>query len=183
MNAKRILTSVIFMSGIAAMTHAQSTSRVGPWSIYSVSVNGKTSVLLQTSALQQNDRGQDASNVTTLNVLCKNNKLQAVALHTTSGIDSRDVSYVTEFPTMPVVASIEGRIDSSENWAVSEKGHTLSPYSEIIQGRLNRQWLRRLNTAHTVSFRIGRSDGAEDMEPTFDTKDLSEALSSAGCAN
>jgi hypothetical protein len=178
MNPKHIVTLALVMFSTAATTLAQSTRQIGAWSIYTVQADGKNTVMLQTAAVAQDGTVQNGSEATTLSILCRNNKLFAIALHSPSGIDKHAVSYIEETPTAPVVATVEGRTDTSEKWAVTEKGHTLSPYSEAVQGKVNRQWLQRLNGAHTVSFQVGNT-----LQPTFHTEQLEEALSAAGCTN
>jgi hypothetical protein len=183
MNTKRIVTLALVMFSAVATTLAQSTRQIGAWSIYTIQASGKNTVMLQTAAVAQNGAAQDGSGVTTLSILCKNNKLSAIALHTDSGIDKHAVSYTEDVPLTPVVASIEGRNGASEKWAVTEKGHTFSPYSEVLQGKVNREWLQRLNGAHAVAFQLGGAEGDNNLQPTFHTEQLGEALAAAGCTN
>ena len=177
MTAKRIVAFAVFIWGTAAIAVAQSTGQIGAWSISRTSVGFKSMVLLQTPALSRDGNAKGSPDAATLNVICKQGKLFAIALHTTFGIDKHAVSDISAVPTIRVVSLSEGHIDTSEKWAVSDKGHTFSPYSEVSQGQRNRYWLERLSGARTISIQLGGS------EATFDTDKLLEAMSSAGCKN
>jgi hypothetical protein len=177
MTAKRILAFAIFVWGTAAIAVAQSTSHIGAWSINTTFVGDKSVVLLQTPALARDENGKGDPDAATLNVICKQGRLSAVAIHTTFGVDRHAVSDAAAVPTIRVVSMSEGHIATSEKWAVSERGHTFSPYSEVSQGQLNRYWLERLTGARTLTVQLGGS------EATFDTEQLSSAMLSVGCRN
>jgi hypothetical protein len=181
MNPKHIVTFALVMFSTAVTTLAQSTRQIGAWSIYTIQAGGKNTVMLQTAAVA-NGAVQDGSGVT-LSILCKNNRLSAIALHAETGIDKHAVNYTEDLPLTPVIASVEGHSDASEKWAVTENGHTFSPYSQVVQGKVNRQWLQRLNGASTVVFQVGGSEGGNALRPTFHTQQLQEALSAAACTN
>jgi hypothetical protein len=180
MNMKRFACVAFFLPTVTAMTFAQATRQIGAWSIYTLSQGNKNTVMLQTPAIPQDGNTRDSSEAATLSVLCKNNKVVAIALRTTSGVDKHAVSYVGAVPTIPIDLSIAGQITHSQSWAVSENGHTLSPFSEAFQGKLNRQWLERLNDAERVAFTV-RGSETLDLQPAFNTEQLGAALSSAGC--
>jgi hypothetical protein len=180
MKPSRIVCFALFVCGATAMTYAQSTQHIGSWSIYTIANVGKTSVMLQTPAIEQNADSGDGKAAVTLNVLCRNNKLVAIALHSAEGIDEHAFNDVQEVPTIQIVASNGGHVQA-EKWAVTEKGHTLIPYSQFSQGKRNRQWLERLNAAQTVSFQLGGSQTRTSLQPSFHTEQLEEALSAAGC--
>jgi hypothetical protein len=181
MNVKRVACVAIFMSSVTAMTFAQATRQIGAWSIYTLSEGHRSKTMLQTTAIPQNDDDRDKSEAATLSVLCKSSKVVAIALHTNSGVDKNAISYVEEITLVPIVFSIAGRVSSSQNWAVSEKGHTLSPFSEVVQGRLNRHWIERLNETQRVVFQVGGSQEQLSPQRTFNTDQLGAALSSVGC--
>jgi hypothetical protein len=180
MNMKRLACIAIFLPSVTAMTFAQATRQIGAWSVYTLPQGSKSTVMLQTHAVPQDGGTGDSSKAATLSVLCKNNKVVAIALHTTSGVDEHAVSYLGAVPTIPIDLSIAGQVTHSHGWAVSENGHTLSPFSEVFQGKLNREWLDRLNDAKRVAFAV-RGSQAVDLQPAFDTEQLGAALSSAGC--
>jgi hypothetical protein len=180
MNMKRFACIAIFLPSVTAMTFAQATRQIGAWSIYTPSQGNKGTVMLQTSAIPQDGETKDSSEAATLDVLCKNNKVVAIALHTTSGVDKSAVSYTGAVPTIPINFSAAGQTTHSQSWAVSEGGHTLSPFSEAFQGKLNRQWLEHLNGAERVSFAVRGSETLK-LQPAFNTEQLGAALSSAGC--
>jgi hypothetical protein len=180
MNMKRLACVAIFLPSVTAMTFAQATRQIGAWSIYTLPQGNKSTVMLQTPAIPQDGDTRDTSKAATLSVLCKNNKVVAIALHTTPGVDGHAVSYVGAVPTIPINLSVAGQVTHSQSWAVSENGHTLSPFSEVFQGKLNREWLDRLNGAKRVAF-VVRGSGTLDLQPAFDTEQLGAALSSAGC--
>jgi hypothetical protein len=181
MNFKRVACVALVVCSSSVMTFAQATRQIGAWSIYNLSQGSKSTVMLQTSAIPENGDARDGAEAATLNVLCKNNKVVAIALHTTSGVDKRAVSYIEAVPTVTIVPSIEGQVASSQKWAVSEKGHTLSPFSEVFQGKVNQQWMKRLNETHRVAFKVGGYQDELGSQPAFNTEQLGAALSSAGC--
>jgi hypothetical protein len=182
MNLKRVAcVTALVVSSSSLITFAQATQQVGAWSIYNFSQGNKSTVMLQTSAIPENSDGKEGAEAATLSVLCKSNKVVAIALHTTSGVDKRAVSYTEEVPMVTIVPSIEGQVASSQKWAVSEKGHTLSPFSEAFQGKVNHQWVERLNETHRVSFQVGGSQDELGAQPAFNTEQFGAALSAAGC--
>lgn len=183
MNTRRIVALAFFLLAVTPMTFAESPHLIGAWNIYTRTAGSNSTVLLQTPAVGLYGDTEDGSTGSTLNVICKNHKLRAIALHTISGTNRHAVSDIQNVPTTPVVSIIEGQIDSSEEWGVSEKGHTFYPFSERFQRKVNKHWIERLSEAHTVVFRLNGSDRDDTMQPTFDTEDLWEALSSVGCTN
>jgi hypothetical protein len=63
-----------------------------------------------------------------------------------------------------------------------DDGHTLSPYSEVVQGRLTRRWVERIAGTKKMGFQLDGKAGESLAQPTFETGELAEALSSVGCS-
>jgi hypothetical protein len=137
--------------------------------------------MVQTTAVgqQQDARGNSAQ--AKLDVVCKNGKVVAVALETPLKVAKHAVSYSQAVPTTKVLFLVEGRIALSENWAVSDGGRTLSPYSELFQGSLNRTWVERISGTDEMVLQLDQNEGNESFAPAFHTAQLSEALSAVGC--
>jgi hypothetical protein len=181
MKTTRIAPLSLFLLAVTTMTFAQSARQIGAWSIYTGLESNNSTVLLQTPAVGFYSYAHDSSNGATLSVICKSHKVRAIALHTTSGTNKHAVNNTQDVPTTPVVAMIEGHVESHEMWGVSERGHTFYPFSDRVQGKVNRHWIARLNDAHTIAFRLSGPERDDSMQPTFDTQDLGEALASVGC--
>jgi hypothetical protein len=162
-----ILTSLV----LSAVSFAQSNHQVGAWSIYTTSgqLAGNKMVLLQT-----------ASPTVKLDVICKNNRVVAVAVEPKSRIDQHLVSYESPVPTVHLRFASIGMIEVSEDWAVADGGRSLTPYAEISQGALNRTWVDRLSGTDKMVLSLDGRAGSQ-AQSTFDTRELREALSAVGC--
>ena len=169
-----LLTKLAILSLVTAAAFAQSPNQVGSWSVYTSTgnVTAKNVVMLQTTATSQDRPGTTAK----LDVICKNNKVVAIALETGSKLDRHVVSYTQEIPTAKVVFAVTGRVAVSETWAVADKGRTLTPYSQLLQSKLNRTWVERINGTETMDLQLGEKEAL-----TFDTQGLAAALESASC--
>jgi hypothetical protein len=167
--------TIILVLLSTAVAFAESPKQFGAWSIYSA--NNKKVVLLQSTSNVQGQPGQAK-----LDVVCRNGKLSAIALEPSAAIGKSALSLTGVVPTTRVAFSFEGQANQSEEWAVLDGGRTLSPYSEVLQGRLTRQWVERIAGMKQVGFQL---DGKADEslgQPTFETGELAEALSSVGCS-
>jgi hypothetical protein len=167
--------AIILVLLSTAVAFAESPKQFGAWSIYSA--NNKKVVLLQSTSNVQGQPGQAK-----LDVVCRNGKLSAIALEPSAAIGKSALSLTGVVPTTRVAFSFEGQANQSEEWAVLDGGRTLSPYSEVLQGRLTRQWVERIAGMKQVGFQL---DGKADEslgQPTFETGELAEALSSVGCS-
>jgi hypothetical protein len=85
-------------------------------------------------------------------------------------------------PTARVAFSFEGQANRSEEWAVLDDGRTLSPYSEVLQGRITRRWFERIAGMKKMGFQWDGKADESLAQPTFETGELAEALSSVGCS-
>ena len=158
-----------------AVAFAESPRQFGAWSIYTA--NDNHVVLLQSVSNVQGRPGQAK-----LDVVCRNGKVSAIALEPSAAIGKSALSLTGVVPTTRVAFSFEGQSNQSEQWAVLDGGRTLSPYSEVLQGKLTRQWVERIAGMKQVGFQL---DGKADQslgQPTFETGELAEALSSVGCS-
>jgi hypothetical protein len=167
--------TIILVLLSTAVAFAESPKQFGAWSIYSA--NNKKVVLLQSTSNVQGQPGQAK-----LDVVCRNGKLSAIALEPSAAIGKSALSLTGVVPTTRVAFSFEGQANQSEAWAVLDGGRTLSPYSEVLQGRLTRQWVERIAGMKQVGFQLDGKAGESLGQPTFETGELAEALSSVGCS-
>jgi hypothetical protein len=168
---------------MSAVTFAQSPHQVGAWSIYTTTGNlvGNKMALLQTTATEVRHDGSGPSRTVKLDVVCKNNRVLAVALESGAKVDKHQVSYSSPVPTVHLRFASAGRIEVSEDWAVTAGGRSFTPYSQFAQGSLTRTWVDRLTgTQNMVMYFDGRA-GESLAQSTFDTRELTAALSGVGC--
>jgi hypothetical protein len=178
----RVVTKLAILSLVStAAAFAQATRQVGPWSIYGASGNANKTTMLQTTAVDQESEESNSGAPTKLDIICKNGKVAAIAVETRTKINRRNETYSQAVPTTRVVFTIEGQVSQSENWAVADGGHTLYPYSELFQGKLNRIWVTRISGTRRLALQLSQAEGTESLAPAFDTADLAQALSAAGC--
>jgi hypothetical protein len=167
--------AIILVLLSTAVAFAESPKQFGAWSIYSA--NNKKVVLLQTTSNVQGQPDQAK-----LDVVCRNGKLSAIALEPSAAIGKSALLLTGVVPTTRVAFSFEGQANQSEEWAVLDGGRTLSPYSEALQGRLTRHWVERIAGMEQVGFQLDGKAGESLGQPTFETGELAEALSSVGCS-
>jgi hypothetical protein len=167
----------------AAVAVAQTPHQVGSWSVYTAAENstGKEVVMLQTQSAKAYQNANGDSVAAKLDVICRNHKVAAVVLETPSTVDKRDVQYEQAVPTAKVVLAAEGHNAVAESWAIADGGHSLTPYSELSQNKLNRVWVDRISDTSSVALHVGAKEVAGDEAPTFSTEGLSAALQSVGC--
>ena len=63
-----------------------------------------------------------------------------------------------------------------------DDGHTLSPYSEVFEGKVTRRWAERIAGTKKMGFQLDGAAGEAPDQPSFETGELAEALSSVGCS-
>jgi hypothetical protein len=157
-----------------AVAFAESPKQLGAWSIYT---NENHVVLLQSTS---NVQGQPAQ--AKLDVICRNGKLSAIALEPSAAIQRSRLSFTGAVPTTRIAFSFEGQANQSEQWAVMDDGRTLSPYSEVFEAKVTRRWAERLAGTKKMGFQLDGASGEALDQPTFETGELAEALSSVGCS-
>jgi hypothetical protein len=166
-------TTVILVLLSTAAAFAESPKQLGAWSIYTAEDNHV--VMLQSMSTAQDHPAK-------LDVVCRNGKLSAIALEPGVAIGKNVLSFTAVVPTTRVAYSVEGQANQSEEWAVLDNGRTLSPYSEALQGRLTRRWVERIAGMKKMGFQLDGKAGESLGQPTFETGELAEALSSVGCS-
>jgi hypothetical protein len=173
------LTSLV----MSAVSFAQSQHQVGAWTIYTTTGNlaGNKMVLLQTTASGQGQASTRSSGAVKLDVVCKNNRVLAIAVEPGSKIDQHLVSYDSQAPTVHLRFASAGRIEVSENWAVTAGGRSLTPYSQFSQRSLNQTWVDRLSGTENMVMYFDGHEGNSLAQSTFDTRELTGALSAVGC--
>jgi hypothetical protein len=165
-----------------AMGFAETPQQLGAWSVYSATSNlkGNSVVMLQTTSQEQYTDGQGNPVQAKLDVICKSGKVSAIALEPVVAIRSNAMSLSGPVPTTRVGFVADGQKDRSESWAVLDGGRTLSPSSEVSQGKLMQRWIERISGSKKMSFAV-EAKAESYTQPTFETGDLSSALSSVGC--
>jgi hypothetical protein len=117
-----------------------------------------------------------------LDVICRKGKLSAIALEPNVAIDKSSMDYSAALPTTRVAFTLGAQREQSESWAVLDEGRTLSPYSEVFQGKLMRRWIERIANTKRMAFQLDGKAGEALAQPTFATEELEQALSSVGCS-
>ena len=172
-----LMLSTAFVFG-ETLGLSDSSRQFNAWTVYP-SV-GNQSVLLQVTSQPRDNDIQGTQVQVKLDVVCRRDKVVALAVETNMPIEKDSTSF-TDVPTTRVALVSGDQTVRSENWAVLNGGHTLSPYSETFQGKLTRYWMKRLVDNQQLTLHLGSASG-DVAQPTFDTRQLNEALSSAGCS-
>jgi hypothetical protein len=167
--------TVILVLLSTAVAFAESPRQFGAWSIYTAKAHRV--VLMQSTSTVQGQPGQAK-----LNVVCRNGKLSAIALEPSTAIGKSTLSLTGVVPTTRAAFSFEGQANQSEEWAVLDDGRTLSPYSEVLQGRVTRHWVERSAGMKKMGFQLDGRASESTTQPTSETGELAEALSSVGCS-
>ena len=134
--------------------------------------------MLQSSSEEQSEDTDGNQVQAKLDVICNNGRLSAIALEPHVAIKKSAMSFDGPVPTTRVDFSMDGQRNQSETWAVLDGGRTLSPNSEVLQGKLMRHWVERIAKTQKMVFQL---DGESEVQPSFSTGELSEALASVGC--
>jgi hypothetical protein len=170
---KTAAKTIVLVLLSTAAAFAESPKQLGAWSIYTAKDNH--AVMLQSTSTAQDRPAK-------LDVVCRNGKVAAIALEPSVAIDKSALSFSSVVPTMRVAYSLEGQGNQSEQWAVLDNGHTLSPYSEVFEGKVTRHWAERIAGTKSMGFQLDGKAGESLGQPTFDTGELAAALSSVGCS-
>jgi hypothetical protein len=180
---KKVTLVALTSLAMSAVTFAQSQHQVGAWSIYTTTgrLAGNKMVLLQTTASDEGKVANGAPRTVKLDVVCKNNRVLAIALEPGSKVDKHLVSYGSPVPTVHLRFASAGTIEVSENWAVTAGGRSLTPYSQLSQRSLNQTWVDRLSGTDNMVLYIDGREGDSLAQSTFDTRELTAALSGVGC--
>ncbi len=173
---KNAAKAIIFVLISSALGFAETPVQLGGWSVYPAS----DQVVLLQSASEEQHKGADDNQVQAkLDFICKKGKLSAIALEPPATIKRSAMSFAGPVPTTRVNLSTDGRTSHSENWIVLDNGRTLSPNSEVFQGRLMRYWAKRVAGTQKLVFQV---DGQSETQSSFATGELAEALASVGCS-
>ncbi len=174
------LKALIVSLALTATAFAESPVALGAWSVTTVNGNhvSNRTVMLQTTA--QAADGEQAGNPAKLDVICRNGKLSAIALEPAAQISKGAISFDGAVATTRVALMSSDATQQFGNWAVTDGGRTLTPYSEALQGKLTSRLIEQLARTQTVSFRVQASE--RSAQNTFATARLSEALFSVGCS-
>lgn len=171
---------VMFTFFCAASGLAQTPQTFGAWSIYpGVSSGRQTVTLLQTTSLQQDENGLGPLK---LDVICRRGELYRVAVETPTVVSEQAMNFSAALPTTPVsLQAGEGKAEI-QKWGVLDGGHTVSPYSEVRQGKTNRTWTEHLAGVDTLTLELNGNPQAAPIHARFHTAGLSQALASIGCS-
>jgi hypothetical protein len=168
--------TIILLLLSSALGFAETPTQLGGWSVYLAS---DQVVLLQSASEEQHKGAGDNQAQAKLDFICKKGKLSAIALEPSVTIKRSAMSFAGPVPTTRVNLSTDGRISHSENWIVLDNGRTLSPNSEVFQGKLMRYWAERVASTQKMVIQV---DGQSQTQSSFATGELTEALASAGCS-
>jgi hypothetical protein len=167
----------------AAMGFAQTPQTFGAWSVYQLaSRNGQPTTLLQTKSLEQDQDAQGQPVVLKLDAVCRGGKLYQVAVETDTPVAKRAMNFSGAVPTTPVSFQADGNGPEVQNWAVLDGGHTVSPYSEVMQGKRNRSWIERVAGTDMLVLEFRGGSQEDPIHARFNTTGISSALAAAGCS-
>ena len=176
---KNAAKAIIFVLISSAVGYSETPKQLGGWSVYTAgNAASKHAVLLQSTSEEQYEGVGGNQVQAKLDIICKNGKLSAIALEPQVTIQKSAMSFAGPVPVTRVNFSVNGQSNQSEKWAVLDGGRTLSPNSELLQGKLMRQWIERIAGTQKMVFNV---DGASEAQSSFVTGELSEALASVGC--
>jgi hypothetical protein len=181
---KTAIKTTIFVLISSAMGLAQAPKQLGAWSVYPANGNHTSNhvVLLQATSEEQYKDADGNPVQAKLDVICTKGKLSAIALEPNVTIEKSAMSFNGSVTTTRIAFSADGQSNQSENWAVLDGGRTLSPNSEVLQGKLMRRWIARISGTQKMVFQLDDKAGESLAEPSFATAELSEALASVGCS-
>ena len=181
---KNVTKTIVFVLISTAMGFSETPKQLGAWSVYPANGNLTSNhvVLLQSTSEEQHKDALGNVVQAKLDVVCKKGKLSAIALEPNVAIEKSTMDYSAAVPTTRVAFTLGAQSERSENWAVLDDGRTLSPYSEVFQGKLMRRWIERIANTKRMAFQLDGKAGEALAQPTFATGDLAQALSSVGCS-
>ncbi len=178
---KETATTTLFLL-CTAMGFAQTPQTSGAWSIYSLAGRHGQVTLLQTKSLEQAEDAQGEPVEIKLDAVCKEGKLYRVAVETDTPVSQQAMNFSGAVPTTPVSFQVNGNGPEAQSWAVLDGGHTISPYSEVMQGRKNRSWIERVAGTDTLILEFRGGSQEDPIHASFNTTGISEALAAAGCS-
>jgi hypothetical protein len=180
---KTAVKTTIFVLISSAMGFAQTPKQLGAWSVYPATGNLTSNhvVLLQSTSEEQYKDAHGNPVQAKLDVICTKGKLSAIALVPNVAIEKSAMSFNGPVTTTRIAFSANGQSNQSENWAVLDGGRSLSPYSEVLQGKLMRRWVQRISGTQKMIFQLDGKAAESQAQPSFATGELSEALASVGC--
>jgi hypothetical protein len=165
-----------------AMGFAQTSQTFGAWSVYLLaSRHGQATTLLQTRSLERDEDAQGQPVVLKLDAVCKGGKLYQVVVETDTPVAKHAMNFSGAVPTTPVSFQADGNGPEVQRWAVLDGGHTVSPYSEAMQGKRNRSWIERVAGTDTLLIEFQGGSHEDPIRAGFNTKGISEALAAVGC--
>lgn len=161
---------MIFVLLSTALASAETPAPFGSWKIYHA--QGDRVFMVQTVS---------TTSPAKLDVICRHGKLAAIAIEPDVMIDETALSFTAVVPTARLAFTLDDE-SRSEKWAVVDDGHSLTPYSELSQGKLNRSWISRISASKKLDVRLAGIAGEMNGQPSFETEDLNLALTSIGCS-
>jgi hypothetical protein len=165
-----------------AMGFAQTKQTFGSWSVYQLaSRNGEATTLLQTSSLDQDENAQGEPVVLKLDAVCKAGKLYQVAVETDTPVARHAMNFSGAVPTTQVTFQADANGPEMQSWAVLDRGRTVSPYSELMQGKKNHSWIERVAGTDTLILEFHGGSQEDPIRARFNTTGISKALAAVGC--
>ena len=163
----KMMILVLFSTALAS---AETPAPFGSWKIYHA--DGDRVFMVQTVSTTSSAK---------LDVICRHGKLAAIAIEPDLMVDETALSFTEVVPTTRLAFTLDDE-NRSEKWAVLDDGHSLTPYSELSQGKLNRSWVSRISATKKLDVRLAGIAGEMNGQPSFETQDLGLALTSIGCS-
>jgi hypothetical protein len=164
------------------MGFAQTPQTFGAWSAYPQPGRGaQVTTLLQTTSLEQDEDAQGQPVVLKLDAVCKGGKLYQVAVETDTPVAKHAMNFSGAVPTTPVSFQADGNRPELQSWAVLDGGHTVSPYSELMQGKRNYSWMERVAGTDMLILEFRGGSQEDPIHARFNTTGISQALAAIGC--
>ena len=161
---------MIFVLLATALASAETPAPFGSWKIYHA--QGDRVFMVQTISTTSSAK---------LDVICRHGKFAAIAIEPDVMIDETALSFTTVVPTARLAFTLDDE-SRSDKWAVTDNGHSLTPYSELSQGKVNRSWISRISDSKKLDVRLAGIACEMNEQPSFETESLSLALNSIGCS-
>jgi hypothetical protein len=166
-------TTTLLLLG-TVMGFAQTPQTFGAWSVYQIaSRNGQATTLLQTSSLEQDVDAQGQPVVLKLDAVCKAGKLAQVAVETDTPVARHAMNFSGAVPTTRISLQADANGPEVQSWAVGNGGHTVSPYSELMQGKRNHSWIDRVAGTDTLVLEYRGGSQEDPIHARFNTTGIS----------
>jgi hypothetical protein len=132
--------------------------------------------------LEQSEDAQGRPVEVKLDAVRKGGKLYQVAVETDAPVARQAMNFSGAIATTPVSFQVDGNGMEVQSWEVLDGGHTVSPYSELMQGKRNRSWIERVGGTDMLILEFRGGSQEDPIHARFNTTGISQALAAVGCS-